>query len=1005
MSQATESFEVALPKKHSLTAVKGLLVGRREATQEEDDSLDLSAGENWLYLTAPGAMSAHLLNAATQETFSQSAAGHPVAPLVLLRSFEQLLAGSHTSKPPSLHPQPTSSPEDRAFLCIDVCEELCTVKDIRLAPPPCTPATTTEEPATQQHYRVSLCGARQVWQVPSSWIPLAFTRQMHPVHSGDRLILWESSSSDRDEIPTIAQVCSVWGHSFQTTVETGGEEDVDMSVSQLDDSQTAVEEGGGEADFLLTQASAAGARQPLTQPLATQPEPPRLETQDDIDDDDVTVDPREVGPTRPPIIQPPPSQEGSLLTRLQICQELVDQLPFPTDSSPARTRTSIESKLRSPNLLEDSATETEDEEEEEEQEDGKPHAVEPAGLVDESQTKDMVSREETDLVDVPADRPAVLEQETEEVQPEASQSRSRLDAPDTLTANMTDGTAVNSTPTENGTGTPGKEGIDGAITTAENKTKEGHVDDFKKTDAEGEVADQDPQSASQESAEAVNVEAQNGESTEKVASPHSDFEEDSKGAEILEKPAHQAPPSASQENPDVVIVDSKDENSTETGAVGVLRSDFVGDSNVADIVEGIAHQAPLSPPQESKKVVNTEIQHEEGTETAASAGLRSSSATLDNASRNGDAAADPVLHEVESQPPQPAKDATEPSTIEDEQQALTTADKDDTLDHSNNQQRDISSPDSTSGDAASKRPTRSSGRKRKVDPPVAQSSPIVPRRTTRRKIVETESSAAKKKQGSVAASRPSRRRTPQNSTRKKASVKKIKAVKLLVTDSSLTNEEKEVCSPGAHPAKESTVSLFSQTFRLQGLFGLGVELLDSDTPAEWQEVTHLVVKGGTQPRRTPKLMVAMCRASYIVSIEWIRQCLAEGLLVECDEFAVVNSNADADPTKQITPLNLERAQELRDNNNYVLAGHGLAICKGVAGNKAPQLKELQSMVEAAGADWLGEGAPEDSEPAIVITNDPPATAQKRTLRALSEKITVKTTTWLFDTMMSQKLDL
>jgi hypothetical protein len=44
----------------------------------------------------------------------------------------------------------------------------------------------------------------------------------------------------------------------------------------------------------------------------------------------------------------------------------------------------------------------------------------------------MVSREEKDPVDVPADLPAVWEQESEEVQLEASQPRSRFeDAPDT----------------------------------------------------------------------------------------------------------------------------------------------------------------------------------------------------------------------------------------------------------------------------------------------------------------------------------------------------------------------------------------------------------------------------------------------------------------------------------------------------------------------------------------------------------------------------------------------
>ena len=435
MSQSQILSSQMLPKSHSLLAVRHLLdsgevplfasqrvdekhnyhhfeagngENEEEEEEEEDLSLDLSPGENWMSLTT----SSHLL--ATQNSLSP----YPVAPIA---SIHPLLS-NHS---PSLNPlqglqsceeqgdshdtksgdndstdagstMAHASPLKGCFLMIDIDNEYCTVKDIRLNPPAPPQSTgngnnvASENPT---HYRFSICRKNQTLRVPSSWEHISFTRQQRHLHKGDRLILWETNKTERAVIPSTSDVCCIWEKSYDITVETTTDAE-EMNVSQLEveETQTVVDpiiQHGNKA-VLTQQSSTAGQlllTQPLTSaPLSTQPESPRqslsqgneeengddtngdncVDGNDEDDDDDVTVDPRdEVAAGDKETLQitkdakennnhkasdPKESQsQPSLRGNLQACIALANEL---TETTPVKAkRTFPPENIRSPDLL------------------------------------------------------------------------------------------------------------------------------------------------------------------------------------------------------------------------------------------------------------------------------------------------------------------------------------------------------------------------------------------------------------------------------------------------------------------------------------------------------------------------------------------------------------------------------------------------------------------------------------------------------------------------------
>ena len=348
--------------------------------EEEDLSLDLPPGENWMFLTT----SYHLL---PSQQASQSR--HPIAPHASIHPVSAFTSSKHPA--PSLHPggDYDSLSIKTCFLVIDIDNEYCTVKDIRIMPPSAVVARDDEDNVNEEgkadennkHYRFSICRRTHALQLPATWIHFSFTRRLCHLHHGDRLILWETSDSNPNALPSLSRVCCVWEKVYQTTVETGDEED--MMVSQLEVDDTNIESEGATntqlEQVLLTQGTAAHVSSLTSPPLATQPESPKKQKQsiddNDDDEDDITVDPRESiapigmektlirGKTESQHARDTSEAEQTLQPDIRDCfviasrlQERESQL---VATPPKRTRGLNADQLRSPDLMDDSSIEEE----------------------------------------------------------------------------------------------------------------------------------------------------------------------------------------------------------------------------------------------------------------------------------------------------------------------------------------------------------------------------------------------------------------------------------------------------------------------------------------------------------------------------------------------------------------------------------------------------------------------------------------------------------------------
>lgn len=205
---------------------------------------------------------------------------------------------------------------------------------------------------------------------------------------------------------------------------------------------------------------------------------------------------------------------------------------------------------------------------------------------------------------------------------------------------------------------------------------------------------------------------------------------------------------------------------------------------------------------------------------------------------------------------------------------------------------------------------------------------------------------------------------------------------------------------------------------------MGVVWIDSH--AEAHTATHVIVSdGGTSPvRRTVKLMIALCRTSKLVRLDWLVQSAAQKMVLPCDSFLVVL------PTLNLTskPTGSSNRSVHRNKSNtsprdevgkdaYLLTGWSVLLCNGVASTKkTPPLEDYQWIVQAAGAQWMTAASflEPTAQPAqqklLVVTSDPERKSQCAKLPAPvlaalnAEEAKKRTTTWLFVALMSQNVD-
>jgi hypothetical protein len=161
-------------------------------------------------------------------------------------------------------------------------------------------------------------------------------------------------------------------------------------------------------------------------------------------------------------------------------------------------------------------------------------------------------------------------------------------------------------------------------------------------------------------------------------------------------------------------------------------------------------------------------------------------------------------------------------------------------------------------------------------------------------------------------------------------------------------------------------------------------------------------------RRTPKLMIALCKTSNIVSMTWLDDSGKKRKALSTRKYLVLNDTEAERKYKFNMRTTLQNGDILRQEEKTILNGRNVYVCKGVAGNKAPPEGELKLIIDAAGGKWVTASSSLkqlDADTAIVITSDPPAKGQlsnKDVFKAVKAGIRHYSTSWLFNCLLCQE---
>merc|ERR1712127_581051 len=188
----------------------------------------------------------------------------------------------------------------------------------------------------------------------------------------------------------------------------------------------------------------------------------------------------------------------------------------------------------------------------------------------------------------------------------------------------------------------------------------------------------------------------------------------------------------------------------------------------------------------------------------------------------------------------------------------------------------------------------------------------------------------------------------------------------------------------------------------------GASLVESIEDAS--STTHVVVGGCAGIRRTSMMMIGLCSTSNILHIDWLWQCFQECKMLPTTHYLLLSDRLSE------KKYNFSMKQTLRNGHDRrkeggLLFGWKVFFCDDVAGRKAPQQKDLNLIVEAAGGKVLSKVdlpilESNDSGHVIVITSDPPLPSQVSNADVntlTNEGAGSFTTTWLFDCILHQKL--
>lgn len=201
---------------------------------------------------------------------------------------------------------------------------------------------------------------------------------------------------------------------------------------------------------------------------------------------------------------------------------------------------------------------------------------------------------------------------------------------------------------------------------------------------------------------------------------------------------------------------------------------------------------------------------------------------------------------------------------------------------------------------------------------------------------------------------------------------------------------------------------FIHTALSQMIDSIGAELVESVEEAA--TATHVIASDGkTKLRRTPKLMICICRVSKILSIEWLERSSIEQQILDTNDFLLLGDKEAEETYNFSMKETIENGILARRERGGVLGGWSVHICSNVAGNRAPSTKELTLIILAAGGkvlETLSESHVLDPLKTIVLTSDPNTEAQLAehgVERVASLGAKIATTSWLFHTIITQKI--
>jgi hypothetical protein len=196
---------------------------------------------------------------------------------------------------------------------------------------------------------------------------------------------------------------------------------------------------------------------------------------------------------------------------------------------------------------------------------------------------------------------------------------------------------------------------------------------------------------------------------------------------------------------------------------------------------------------------------------------------------------------------------------------------------------------------------------------------------------------------------------------------------------------------------------------------IGGVLLDKVDDAS--TATHVIAGSqGTTLRRTPKLMIGLCKTSNVVNLDWLLESAKDRKALPSKKFLLVDDGeAEANYDFHMRET-LMRAGSMRSSGKSLLGRYSVFVCAGVAGNKSknnrtPPIEEFRLILEAAGATWLSS-LPSNTKSlssTIVIMSKVAGEAKKqlsakKVAETLKKGAISKTTEEMFHGIMTQKFE-